>query len=193
MPDLIKSGIFILWRNVLTYYVLPLYHLLMKKCPKCKRIQEDDKFYIKKTHPNGIVERRSYCIECGKKDRDAWRKANKAWDDARNNAYNKKHARIIRGHKLKTAFWPDLTPEQALEKYDEMLIAQNGTCYLCNGLDKRIHPITGTRWQLAVDHDARTGKVRGLLCNAHNRALGLFNHDIGLLERSIAYLKKHGG
>lgn len=163
----------------------------MKKCPQCERTQADQEFYFKKYRVDGSIERRSYCKSCGKKSRDAWRAANKEWDDARNNAYNKKHAQEIRGHKLKASFWPDLTPKQALEKYDRMLVSQNGTCYLCSGLDMRIHPITGTRWQLAVDHDSKTGKVRGLLCNAHNRALGLFNHDIRLLEKSIAYLKKH--
>lgn len=162
----------------------------MKKCPKCTRVQEDSKFYIKKRHTNGVIELRSYCIECGTKDRNAWRKANKAWDDSRNNAYNKKHARQIRGHKLKE-YWPNLSWEQTLVEYDVLMEKQQGLCYLCNGLDKRIHPITGTRWALAVDHDKITGKVRGLLCNAHNRALGLFNHDIGLFEKAIAYLRKH--
>lgn len=164
----------------------------MKKCPKCDRVQEDAKFYIKKIHLDGRKELRSYCIECGAKDRDAWRKANKLWDTARNNEYNKKNARRIRGMKLCT-YWPNASWEEALAKYDQLMEDQNGVCYLCDGLDKRIHPTTGTRWCLAVDHDEKTGIVRGLLCNAHNRAIGLFNHDVDLLQKAVVYLSKSKG
>lgn len=44
---------------------------------------------------------------------------------------------------------------------------------------------------LGIDHDHKTGEVRGLLCDRCNLAIGYFKDDVTLLERAIAYLKKH--
>lgn len=71
-----------------------------------------------------------------------------------------------------------LTPEQ----YDGRLKAQKGRCAICG----RIPPI-GRR--LAVDHDHKTGKVRGLLCGQCNVALGLFEDNARYLTYAIGYLK----
>jgi hypothetical protein len=48
-------------------------------------------------------------------------------------------------------------------QYEAMLAAQGGGCAICGNPPK-------TR-RLDVDHDHRTGKVRGLLCHRCNRAL----------------------
>lgn len=66
--------------------------------------------------------------------------------------------------------------ELDIADYEEMLKSQNGRCKICSQLGKD------------VDHDHRTGKVRGLLCGNCNRALGLFREDIGLLIKAIRYL-----
>lgn len=44
---------------------------------------------------------------------------------------------------------------------------------------------------LCIDHDHKTNKVRGMLCDRCNMALGFLNDDIGLLYKSIEYLNKH--
>lgn len=48
-------------------------------------------------------------------------------------------------------------------EYSAMFIAQGGHCALCTATPK-------TR-RLHVDHDHRTGKIRGLLCHRDNRML----------------------
>lgn len=48
------------------------------------------------------------------------------------------------------------------------------------------------RKYLAVDHCHTTGKIRGMLCDACNTALGKFKDDIALMEKAIDYLKQRG-
>jgi hypothetical protein len=42
-----------------------------------------------------------------------------------------------------------------------------------------------------VDHDHRTGKVRGLLCNHCNAGLGCLRDDPAVIQSAIDYLKRH--
>lgn len=68
------------------------------------------------------------------------------------------------------------------EQYEELKLAQGGKCAIC--LKK---PRTRS---LAVDHDHKTGSIRGLLCSRCNH--GLLGHaydSIEMLERAIGYLK----
>lgn len=43
-----------------------------------------------------------------------------------------------------------------------------------------------------IDHDHKTGKVRGLLCVNCNQGLGHFGDDTKLMTKAIKYLKKAG-
>ena len=66
-----------------------------------------------------------------------------------------------------------------MQQYSEMFAAQHGRCLICNRPEK---------WELRVDHDHITGKVRGLLCHKCNSGLGMFNDDLGLLQTAVHYL-----
>lgn len=60
-----------------------------------------------------------------------------------------------------------------------LLEFQGGVCAICGG----------TRpYQLAVDHDHDTGRVRGLLCKRCNRLLRDVRDDVSLLAGAAAYL-----
>jgi hypothetical protein len=48
--------------------------------------------------------------------------------------------------------------------------------------------ICGSNESLVVDHDHKSGKIRGLLCNHCNRGLGHFRDDPDLLEFARIYL-----
>jgi hypothetical protein len=66
--------------------------------------------------------------------------------------------------------------------YSAMLVAQGGKCATC--------PTEHTvRKKLSVDHCHSTGKVRGLLCQPCNMALGLLKDNTDTLLRAVDYLK----
>jgi len=49
--------------------------------------------------------------------------------------------------------------------------------------------ICGSEEPLVVDHDHKTGKVRGMLCNHCNRGLGHFRDDPELMEFAAQYVR----
>jgi hypothetical protein len=68
-----------------------------------------------------------------------------------------------------------------VDEFNEMMLDQDGKCYICSGDNGLI--------ALCIDHDHKTGKVRGLLCNRCNRGLGLFQDEPALLIRAVDYLE----
>ena len=72
-----------------------------------------------------------------------------------------------------------------LEDYQRLLTAQGGVCAICGR-----PPREGGR-RLDVDHDHRTGAVRGLLDHRCNRGLGYFGDDPRRLEAAARYLRKY--
>jgi hypothetical protein len=52
--------------------------------------------------------------------------------------------------------------------------------------------ICGSNEVLVVDHNHKTGKIRGMLCNHCNRGLGHFRDDPELLTFAAEYLKVLG-
>ncbi len=68
-----------------------------------------------------------------------------------------------------------------IEEYNFLVIQQCNLCLICgNILTKKI--------RCCIDHDHITGKVRGLLCNNCNQAIGILNEDIKSLNNMIVYL-----
>jgi hypothetical protein len=74
--------------------------------------------------------------------------------------YQKKVAASAKLTKWRRAGIKDAT----LEIYDELLAKQQGRCAICRALP--------TTRQLALDHDHKTGKARGLLCTGCNIGVG---------------------
>jgi len=75
------------------------------------------------------------------------------------------------------------------EQYQSLLDTQGGRCAIC-GVPEGHRSCRGKKCRLAIDHDHRTGEIRGLLCNNCNRALGRFKDSIAILESALRYLKR---
>ena len=68
-----------------------------------------------------------------------------------------------------------------LDDYDRMLVEQNNCCAICKS------PEPG-HLHFSVDHDHKTGKLRGLLCNNCNRGLGMLGDNVERIKRALEYL-----
>lgn len=73
----------------------------------------------------------------------------------------------------------------SFKEYDSMLQKQNGVCAICLSPPPDHH-----KKRLNIDHCHTTGRVRGLLCDACNRALGLFKDSPDVMLKAISYLAR---
>lgn len=135
----------------------------MKTCTKCSRTKPLAEF---QKHSNTRDKLRPDCRSCQKTYQAASRK---------------KHGpEYYKRYDLKRFYG------MTLEEYQQRLTDQNGLCAIC-GTDQPRGPAN----VLAVDHDHKTKKVRGLLCQTCNTGLGLFADDVSLLASAIQYLSAH--
>lgn len=65
---------------------------------------------------------------------------------------------------------------------DKLRDEQGGKCAIC----------TGSLADWVVDHNHRTGSIRGLLCRACNGGLGHFKDNPSILLAAIGYLNERG-
>lgn len=78
------------------------------------------------------------------------------------------------------------------KEYYEKLKAQNYRCDICGEEETSVAWNTNNKVKkLAMDHDHKTGKIRGLLCVRCNTFLGRINENLDLLDKMKAYLIRH--
>lgn len=91
------------------------------------------------------------------------------------------YKRLGKNHYLQSTY--NITETTLKQMYDDQL----GKCAICYN---PIQLSSQTARSACVDHDHKTGKVRGLLCNHCNRGLGMFKDNIESLRFAIEYLQK---
>lgn len=74
-----------------------------------------------------------------------------------------------------------------IEEYELLFDQQGGVCAIC-GKPESARYNDGRVRRLAVDHNPKTGKVRGLLCYLCNRRLGFFDSEWG--AKALRYWKR---
>ncbi len=67
------------------------------------------------------------------------------------------------------------------KEYLYLFNKQKGKCAIC---------LTATKIKLCVDHNHKTGKIRGLLCNKCNKSLGLMNDNSNNIKRMLKYISQ---
>jgi hypothetical protein len=74
------------------------------------------------------------------------------------------------------------------EDHKKLYESQNGICPICKNKFKFISE--NKTEMLFIDHNHKTGIIRGLICRRCNLLLGHANDDVKLLLNAVEYLKK---
>lgn len=137
-------------------------------------------------------------VEEIKAKRDAWRAANREEIKAYNKAYNAAHAEEIKAKRIANREKIRATQEAYQSSgratarcrmrdyglssgaFHLMLLMQRNTCGICKEVFSK---------PPNVDHDHKTGEIRGLLCGRCNKGLGHFRDSTGLLDNAKDYLQ----
>lgn len=143
---------------------------MTKVCSKCKEEKPKSSFRSRGGKQKHLL--KSYCNACLYQDHKRWTEDNQG---------------LVREYRAKDK-WTlkkrcarhNITPEEFWSIYEE----QDGTCPIC---DKAIEAESS-----AIDHNHKTGEVRGILCKSCNRAIGLLGDNPDNLSRAESYLRENG-
>ena len=109
---------------------------------------------------NKKLGRRYYCKECANRDQ-------KKFNKNRNSIYNR-NSYLNRVYNINET------------KYNELYQAVDGCCEICGKFKRK----------LFIDHDHKTGRIRGLLCLKCNAGIGLLQDSPKIINNALKYLKR---
>ncbi len=154
-----------------------------KPCSKCKIVKSIREFGVNRASRGGF---RPSCNDC----RNADQRAEYARLDSkerlhrsRANAARVKKGRELKGYASRRDAYYRTTYGITEAQVDQMLAAQGARCALC-GTDNPRHQ----RGVFVVDHCHETGRVRGLLCQLCNIALGKLGDTPAAIQRALDYV-----
>ena len=153
----------------------------MKLCKKCNIQKELSEFAANPSRQNPD-RLRSQCKLCDKSVQKRYYKSNKEEINVKTLSYQRKNPEKRRGYKLKLQY------KTTLKEYQRLFELQGGKCAIC-GQD---NSGCKTKKSLCIDHDHKTGKIRGLLCDNCNKGLGCFKDSLESLDLASKYLKNAG-
>lgn len=178
-----------------------------RRCQLSKRMRDDEVKGMKTPE-----ERRAYQREWRRAHADQENARNASWRKANPEEVRAETAAYQRAHPEKAGAWarahPEITRQRLVEwgrahpgyasaqarkrnygmiqaEYDAMLEKQHGKCACCG----RSNSKSGRYAPLFVDHDHKTGKIRGLLCHQCNIALGMLGDSQDRIEQLLAYIR----
>jgi len=163
----------------------------MAKCSICKIEKDLSNFGSNKQNKSGIESRCRLCRhEQWKKkyysDIDKYRKIGRETSAKHRDtkrAYTRK-SYVEKQYKISVS---------ELNNFVDKYVLENGShCEICGKEADIVGRVKQkSKRRLVVDHCHKTGKLRGMLCDLCNTAIGKLGDDITLLEKAIKYLKKH--
>ena len=138
---------------------------LLKRCTKCKEPKTLDSFAKNAHRKDGL---NGFCRVCD--------------SIIQRLRYTNTPNKYLYGRKKMLQHNYGLT----VKRYEEIFKTQGGACAICLKPETAMH--RGKIKLLAVDHDHKTGQIRGLLCGGCNLGLGKFGDDVVVLTAAIRYL-----
>lgn len=136
----------------------------LKTCRQCLAVKPRSEFSKNRRRGDGVS---SYCCACHQAKSRAWVRNN---PEAARRSWRRTYLRKTYGI--------------TVADYEQRLALQGGVCAICAG------PPPVGRVFYCIDHDHRTGKIRGLLCSNCNVLIGYAQDDVERLGSAIDYLRK---
>lgn len=136
----------------------------MKRCSKCKEEKELSEFHKDKQKSDGLY---SSCRSCMAEIYTS--------KEFREKRKHPRYANIKRKHKVKSF---GLT----VEEYESLIQKQGNKCAICNKHQSQLKKL------LSIDHNHKTGKVRGLLCGNCNRGIGFLEDSPAIMRKAVDYV-----
>ncbi len=109
-----------------------------------------------------------------------WRLKNLERSRENSKRYQREHPEMLLKWKLKKY-------NMTVNEYNSLKQKQHGMCAICGSSSSK----KNFYHRLHVDHDHKTGKIRGLLCGNCNTALGKFQDNSKLLTKAIEYIREY--
>lgn len=79
--------------------------------------------------------------------------------------------------------------KMTITEFNELWVAQDGKCAICKA---SMSPRGRAKDAVAVDHNHKTGAVRGLLCRGCNHGIGCLKDSPDVLRAACSYLEERG-
>ena len=124
--------------------------------------------------PAGSGRRKVFCAACAALRRT---QAKRKWWASRTDEQRTETGQYRREYTLQR------NSSTRVAEFDALLAAQSGRCAIC-GTDKP----NGHGWH--VDHNHKSGAVRGILCSGCNVGIGQLRDDPAILRAATAYLER---
>lgn len=155
------------WRR----HAMQLEDRTSKQCGSCEKIKDLSRFAAQRGRWDGLD---STCKDC----RSAASKIARAEDPEKFRERRSKSYRKEYGFK-----WRLKQYGITMDQYSQLLVVQKGKCAICGSYNPK-----GKHKTWHIDHDHRTGEVRGLLCFSCNAMLGHSGDDSSVLLSGLKYL-----
>ena len=180
-----------------------------KRCSKCKQVLPLERFSKRKDSPDGRVYKCKDCVSEGRSTKrvqprtdeeihsdilDGSKVCRTCGERKSMKEYFKQHKSVdLHAHHCKQCVsgatdktWRrkshyKLKYNITIADYDRLVTEQDGKCVICKKAGR-----------LVVDHNHRTGEVRGLLCPSCNTLLGLAQDSATHLWEAMRYLDERG-
>lgn len=181
--------------------IFPSQYVPLKRCPICEKYYPltPDFFTRSRQTKDGFY---GQCKLCKKvwyyKNKERCKENHRKWIENNKERYKEISKNYKKTHKrwyyfIKRKQMLKIIYGITLEEYDNKLKEQNYVCKICGCKETVIRKIAGRKMirPLCIDHDHKTKKIRGLLCDGCNRMLGRSRDNTFILSNAIKYLRKY--